>query len=164
MFRSSFISGFPGETETHHEQLVSFLEAAQLDWAGFFAYSREDGTAAAPLDGEVDVTVVRERLRELAEVQEPITVTSRVALIGSTIDVLVDGVDEDGAAVGRSFREAPEIDGVVRISSAGLVRAGEIVTAEVRDVEGPDVEAIAIPVGAIPVGAIPVGAAQSGRS
>jgi ribosomal protein S12 methylthiotransferase len=143
-FRSSFISGFPGETEDHHEQVLEFLRAAQLDWAGFFAYSREDGTAAATLDGALDVVVVRERLRELAETQEPITAAARLALLGSTIEVLLDGVDDDGRAVGRSYREAPEIDGVVRIVGADFARPGALVRAEVVDVEGPDVEATPI--------------------
>lgn len=158
-FRSSFISGFPGETEADHDQLVAFLEAAQLDWAGFFAYSREDGTAAADLDGVIDDTVVRERLRDLAETQEPITNAARAALLGASIEVLVDSVSdpplEDVAtgagwpgatqrrtAYGRSAREAPEIDGVIRWSDPGAARPGEIVTVEVVDVEGPDLDAI----------------------
>ncbi len=143
VFRSSFISGFPGETEDHHEQLLRFLEAAQLDWAGFFAYSSEAGTTAAELDGAVDDSVIRERLRELAATQEPITAAARIAIIGSTIEVLVDGVDEDGIAVGRSYREAPEIDGVVRLADADFVRSGAAVVAIVTDVEGPDLDATA---------------------
>jgi ribosomal protein S12 methylthiotransferase len=150
VFRSSFISGFPGETETHHQQLLDFLDRAQLDWAGFFAYSREDGTAAASLDGEVPIAVVRERLRELAEVQEPITAAARLALIGTSVEVLVDSVDGN-RAVGRTFREAPEIDGVVRIVADGhsrefFVRPGAVVAAEVVDVEGPDLEVVPVAV------------------
>jgi tRNA A37 methylthiotransferase MiaB len=149
VFRSSFISGFPGETEAQHQTLLDFLDVAQLDWAGFFAYSREDGTAAADLDGVVDPSVGRERLRELAEVQEPITAAARAALVGSTIEVLVDGVDDDGVAVGRSHREAPEIDGVVRIvrdaeSEPYVVRPGALVMVEVVDVEGPDLDAVPV--------------------
>lgn len=139
-FRSSFISGFPGETEDQHETLLAFLEAAQLDWAGFFAYSREDGTAAATLDGAVDDHVVRARLRELADVQEPITAAARAALVGSVLDVLVDGVDEDGLLIGRTVHEAPEIDGVVRIDGADHARPGAIVPVEIVDCEGPDLE------------------------
>lgn len=149
VFRSSFISGFPGETEAMHEELLEFLDAAQLDWAGFFAYSQEDGTTAAALDGTIDSGVIRERLSELHGVQEPITAAARAALIGSTIEVLVDGHDEDGDGfVGRSHRETPEIDGIVRIArpsgdAASLV--GSIIAVAVIDCEGPDLFAEAVP-------------------
>jgi len=141
-FRSSFIVGFPGETEADHEQLLEFLERAQLDWAGFFPFSREDGTAAADLTDTVPDDLVAERLRECAEVQEPITNGARAALVGQTLDVLVDGV-EDGVVVGRTHREAPEIDGVVRLT-ADFARPGAIVRARVTDFEGPDLEAVAL--------------------
>ena len=72
-FRSSFIVGYPGETEEDHDQLLAFLEAAQLDWAGFFAYSREDGTYAAGLADVVDEELVAARLRECGELQDAIT-------------------------------------------------------------------------------------------
>ena len=144
-FRSSFISGFPGETEEMHDELLEFLAAAQLDWAGFFAYSAEDGTAAASLDGVVDDGVVRERLAELATVQDPITAAARSALIGTQIDVLVDGADDTGTH-GRTFREAPEIDGVVVLDT--VVPVGTTVQAVVIDVEGPDLHATPVSNGA----------------
>jgi ribosomal protein S12 methylthiotransferase len=145
-FRSSFIVGFPGETETDHDRLLAFLAEARLDWAGFFAFSREDGTAAATMDGMIDEQLVRERLGECAEIQDPITNASRLALVGETIDVLIDGLDEDGALVGRTHREAPEIDGVVRLAADPLdpglfARPGAIVRATVSGVIGPDLEA-----------------------
>jgi ribosomal protein S12 methylthiotransferase len=143
VFRSSFIVGFPGETEADHDVLLRFLEQAQLDWAGFFAFSREDGTAAAELDGMVADSLVAERLRECSEVQEPMTAAARAALVGSDIEVLVDGVDEDGSFVGRSYREAPEIDGVIRLDGDGDVfaRPGALITATVSGFEGPDLDA-----------------------
>jgi ribosomal protein S12 methylthiotransferase len=144
VFRSSFICGFPGETEAQHDELLSFLTAAQLDWAGFFPFSREDGTAAADLDGEVPDDVIREWLRECAEVQDPITTGQRLALVGAEVDVLVDGEDA-GVAVGRTHREAPEIDGVVRlVGGADVARAGAFVRARVIDVEGPDLDAVVV--------------------
>jgi ribosomal protein S12 methylthiotransferase len=145
-FRSSFICGFPGETESQHDELLAFLADAHLDWAGFFAFSREDGTAAAGLDGQVPAEVITEWLRDCADVQEPITTAQRLALVGSEIDVLVDGRDgeRDGEfVVGRSFREAPEIDGVVRAD--GDAQPGDIVRARVTDVEGPDLDAVVVP-------------------
>jgi ribosomal protein S12 methylthiotransferase len=142
-FRSSFIVGFPGETEADHESLLGFLDEARLDWAGFFAFSREDGTAAADLGGMVADSLVTERLRECSEVQEPITAAARSALVGRDIDVLVDGFDDDDVMVGRTHREAPEIDGVVRLVGGGelFARPGAIVRATVCGVEGPDLDA-----------------------
>jgi ribosomal protein S12 methylthiotransferase len=140
VFRSSFICGFPGESEAQHDELLDFLAAARLDWAGFFAFSREDGTAAAELAGEVPGETVDAWLRDCAEVQEPITNASRLDLVGRTIEVLVDGNDDlTGMPVGRSFREAPEIDGVIRLN--GDAKWGDLVTALVTDVEGPDLDA-----------------------
>ena len=133
-FRSSFIVGYPGETEADHDRLLDFLAEAQLDWAGFFPFSREEGTYAAGLDGAVDEGLVAERLRELGELQDAITAGRRAALIGSTVDVLVD---EPG--VGRSHREAPEIDGVVSLPPELLT--GSFVTVTVTGAAGPDLEA-----------------------
>jgi ribosomal protein S12 methylthiotransferase len=142
-FRSSFIVGFPGETETDHEALLSFLAEARLDWAGFFPFSREDGTVAADLPDVVHEALVHERLRECSEVQEPITAAARAALVGCDVDVLVDGLDDDGETiVGRTYREAPEIDGVVRLAGVDVyARPGAIVRATVSGVEGPDLDA-----------------------
>jgi ribosomal protein S12 methylthiotransferase len=140
-FRSSFIVGFPGETEADHETLLEFLTAARLDWAGFFPFSREDGTAAANMDGAIGDTLVHERLRECAEVQDPITTAQRAALIGREVEVLIDAVD-DGDCIGRTYREAPEIDGIVRIVGEEIfARPGALVRATVCGIEGPDVEA-----------------------
>ncbi len=130
-FRSNFIVGYPGETEADHDQLLRFVEEAQLDWCGFFAYSREEGTLAASLDGSVSAGLVAERLAELGELQDGITAARRDALIGSAVEVLVD---RPGA--GRSHREAPEIDGVVLVDAA--LPAGEFATVEVVGALGPD--------------------------
>jgi ribosomal protein S12 methylthiotransferase len=143
VFRSSFIVGFPGETEADHEALLSFLADVRLDWAGFFAFSREDGTAAAGLADVVPEALVHERLRECDEVQEPISDGARAALVGYEVDVLVDGFDDDGETlVGRTYREAPEIDGVVRLAGADVfARPGAVVRAVVSGAEGPDLDA-----------------------
>ena len=133
-FRSSFIVGYPGETEDDHDLLLRFLEDAQLDWAGFFAYSAEEGTYATGLDGVVEGAIVAERMRELAELQDAITIGRREALIGTKVDVLVD---EPG--VGRSHREAPEIDGVVNLTSR--LAAGTFATVMVTGAAGVDLEA-----------------------
>jgi len=143
-FRSSFIVGFPGENEDHHEALLSFLAAADLDWAGFFPFSREEGTAAAAMDGEVPTGLMEERLRECSDVQEPITLARRDALVRARaeLEVLVDGATGDGDGVtGRTHREAPEIDGVVRLPATSA-EPGTIVRARAAVVDGLDVVAV----------------------
>lgn len=108
--RSSFIVGYPGESEEDHEALLEFLEDAQLDWAGFFAFSNEEGTHAANLPGHVPSHVVAERLGECQELQDQITARRRLRLVGDKTRVLVDR-----PGVARSHREAPEIDGIVAV-------------------------------------------------
>ncbi len=139
--RSSFILGYPGETEADHDELLSFLGEAQLDWGGFFTFSLEEGTLAASLPLQVPEELALERLLECSELQETITARRRVELVGSDVEVLVD---EPGMA--RSYREAPAIDGVVRVPS--FVPAGEILTVRVLDAEGPDLIAEPWSVGA----------------
>src|SRR4051812_17058938 len=139
-FRSSFIVGFPGETEDDHDALLAFLRNAALDWAGFFPFSPEDGTAAVGLEGVAAPGTRGERWREWGEVPEPITQAARDALVGTRVEVLVDEVTEDGL-VGRTPREAPEIDGVVRVAGADA-RPGAMVTAEVTGAIGPDLDAV----------------------
>jgi ribosomal protein S12 methylthiotransferase len=133
-FRSSFIVGYPGETEEDHDVLLRFVEDAQLDWAGFFSYSKEDGTYAADLDGAVDPHLVGERLLELSELQDRITAVRRSDLVGEVVEVLVD---EPG--VGRSHREAPEIDGIITVPS--YLPAGRFAKVTITGAAGPDLEA-----------------------
>ena len=133
-FRSNFIVGYPGETEDDHDALLDFVEQAQLDWCGFFAYSPEAGTYAMELDGEVDTGLRDERLAELRELQDDITGAKRDLLVGSEVRVLVD---EPG--IGRSHREAPEIDGVIVVPDT--LEVGEFHDLTVTATMGPDVEA-----------------------
>ncbi|NOX28886.1 MAG: 30S ribosomal protein S12 methylthiotransferase RimO [Actinobacteria bacterium] len=133
-FRSNFIVGYPGETEDDHQQLLRFVEAAQLDWCGFFTYSAEEGTYAADLDGAVPFDLMQERLRELTEIQDRITASRRVDLIGSELTVLVDE-----AGVGRSHREAPEIDGIITIPRS--LEPGTFHRVGIVDSMGPDLHA-----------------------
>jgi ribosomal protein S12 methylthiotransferase len=135
-FRSSFILGYPGETERDHDLLLEFLEAAQLDWAGFFPFSREDGTHAAGLDEQVATGLALERLRECAELQDAITAAKRDALIGATRRVLVDAPGR-----GRTVHEAPEIDGIVYLPTH--LRVGSLVDVTITGAEGPDLHAVA---------------------
>ena len=132
--RSSFIVGYPGETEEDHDALLAFVEEAQLDWATFFAYSAEEGTYAAGLDGVVPESLMRDRMAELSEVQDAITVQRRRELVGRRVHLLIDA-----PGVGRSHREAPEIDGVVEVPAEEPV--GRIDWYEVTEAAGPDLVA-----------------------
>ena len=138
--RSSFILGYPGETEEDHDRLLAFLAGARLDWAGFFLFSEEPGTRAAsePADAQVPAELAMERLRECAEVQDAITAERRAALVGDKVQVLVDRPGE-----GRSYREAPEIDGVVHVPSCLAV--GKTHDVVVTGAAGPDLWAEACP-------------------
>jgi ribosomal protein S12 methylthiotransferase len=109
-FRSSFILGYPGETEEDQRRLVGFLEEAQLDWAGFFTFSAEEGTPALTMGDQVPSSLALERLAECSELQDAITSRRRDALVGQTRTVLVDS---PGNA--RSVHEAPEIDGIIAV-------------------------------------------------
>jgi ribosomal protein S12 methylthiotransferase len=134
-FRSNFIVGYPGETEADHDLLLRFVEAAQLDWCGFFAYSPEEGTYAVTLDRPVDRALVNERLAELRELQDGITAARRDEMIGRELRVLVDS-----RGVARSPAEAPEIDGIVHVGHD--VPVGGFVTVEIVDALGPDLVAV----------------------
>ncbi|HEX8804115.1 MAG TPA: 30S ribosomal protein S12 methylthiotransferase RimO [Acidimicrobiales bacterium] len=134
-FRSSFIVGYPGETEDDHDLLLDFVARAELDWAGFFAYSEEAGTYAAGLGGAVPAGLVADRLAELRELQDAITAAGRDRLIGSVVEVLVDA-----PGVARSHREAPEIDGIVAVPDDLAV--GAFVKVRVTGAAGPDLDAV----------------------
>ncbi len=130
-FRSNFIVGYPGETEHDHDLLLAFVAEARLDWCGFFAYSREDGTYAADLDAAVPRGLMAERLAELRELQDGITAARRDELVGEVVEVLVDA-----PGVARSHREAPEIDGIITVPEHLAV--GSMVRVRITDAEGPD--------------------------
>lgn len=136
-FRSNFIVGYPGETEEDHDQLLAFVKEAKLDWCGFFAFSPEEGTHALNLPDHVEFDLMNQRLAELREIQDQITAESRDALLGETIQVLVD---EPGIA--RSSREAPEIDGVVQVPDH--LEVGRFHTVHVEQVFGPDLIAVEV--------------------
>jgi ribosomal protein S12 methylthiotransferase len=130
-FRSNFIVGYPGETEADHDALLDFVAEARVDWCGFFAYSSEDGTYAAGLDGAVAPELMAERLAELRELQDAITASRRDELLGATVDVLVDAPGQ-----ARTHREAPEIDGIVTVPADRP--AGTVARVVVTDALGPD--------------------------
>ncbi len=132
--RSNFIVGYPGETEDDHDELLTFVKENQIDWCGFFIYSREEGTYAATLEDAVPKELALERLQELNELQDNITAAKRDSLIGSQIEVLVDS-----KGIARSFREAPEIDGVILVPDH--LKVGSFSTVTVVEATGTDLVA-----------------------
>jgi ribosomal protein S12 methylthiotransferase len=145
-FRSSFIVGYPGETEADHDHLLAWLDEAQLDWVGFFPFSNEAGTYAADLSDQVPDDLVTERIRECTELQDSITAARRDELIGSTVTVLVDAPGE-----ARSYREAPEIDGIVTVPDH--LEPGTFAEVTITGADGPDLIAVsdgsAVPSGSL---------------
>ncbi len=136
--RSSFIVGFPGETDEDVDALADFLADVQLDWAGFFPYSAEPGTPAAAMGEQVPRDLTMERLRHLSGLQEEITEARNASLIAATDTVLVDQVEDD-VPIARSHRQAPEIDGVIRLDTGSV---GDWLEVEYIGVFGPDMEAV----------------------
>jgi ribosomal protein S12 methylthiotransferase len=149
-FRSSFILGYPGETEQDHDELLAFLEEAQLDWAGFFLFSPEEGTHAVGLPDQVPAELAAERLRECSELQDAITARRRDLLVGTSRQVLVDT-----PGVARTVHEAPEIDGVVHVPATLAV--GDLV--EVVIVASLGTDLVGEPTG---MAAGPLGAPRAG--
>ena len=135
--RSTFIAGFPGETEDDFELLLSFLREAELDRVGCFAYSPVEGATANALPGAVPEEVKQERVARLMELQEEISAAKLERKIGQTVTVLVDEVDEEGA-VARSAADAPEIDGLVYIEGAGNLKPGDFAEVEITDADAHD--------------------------
>jgi ribosomal protein S12 methylthiotransferase len=130
--RSTFIVGFPGETEEEFEELLDFLEEAQLDRVGAFMYSPVEGAVANELPDHIPPEVQEERLGRLMQLQAEISAERLKRKIGKTMQVLIDEVDEEGA-IARSAADAPEIDGVVYINDGQELEVGQFVNVRITD-------------------------------
>ena len=141
VIRSTFIAGFPGETEEEFQYLLDFLDEAQIDRAGCFAYSPVDGATANALDNPVPAAIREERRAQFMAKAEAISVKRLTKKIGKRIQVLIDRVDESGG-IGRTAGDAPEIDGLVRVlppsKPSKRYRAGEIIKVTVISSQGHD--------------------------
>ncbi|QWT21126.1 30S ribosomal protein S12 methylthiotransferase RimO [Bacillus sp. NP157] len=135
--RSTFIVGFPGETDAEFNELLDFLRAAELDRVGAFAYSPVDGAKANELPGQVDEELKEDRLEQFMAVQAEISAAKLQRKVGKTVKVLVDEIDADGAW-GRSSADAPEIDGAVRIDDGQLLKPGQFVDVIVEEADAHD--------------------------
>lgn len=148
--RSTFIAGFPGETEEEFEHLLNFLREAEIDRAGCFAYSDVDGAQANALSGMLPIEVRQERQARFMAVAEEVSIRKLQRRIGSTMQVLVDSAPAGGrkGGVGRSYADAPEIDGVVHLlppeKISKVLRVGEFTKARIVSTQGHDLVAVPI--------------------
>jgi len=134
--RTTFIVGFPGESEADFAELLAFVKAFRFDAAGVFEYSKEAGTPAAALAGQVPAATAAERREALMLAQQAIALAANAASVGEAVEVLVDGVDSRGRCVGRHAGQAPEVDGVCYLTDprpAGTMVRAEIVGSEDYD-------------------------------
>lgn len=130
--RTTLITGFPGETEEDHENLKSFVENVRFDRLGVFTYSPEEGTPAAKMAEQVPEELKEKRRDELMLLQQKISEEKTGDMVGRTLEVLVEGrIPEEGVYVGRTYRDAPEVDGYIFLNSEEEIISGDFVTAEV---------------------------------
>ena len=131
--RTTFITGFPGETEDDFEELLSFAENTGFERLGVFTYSQEEGTPAAEMEDQVDEEVKAQRRDAIMRAQLGISLKSNQAKIGKTLTVLVEEKDEDGSYIGRTVWDAPEIDNAVLFTSDRNLTPGEFTDVEITD-------------------------------
>lgn len=126
VIRTTFIVGFPGETDADFEELKEFVEQQRFENAGVFAYSQEEGTVAGAMTNQIPDEIKQERYHELMALQAQISEEIHKNTEGQTLEVLVEGIEEDGSGLhyGRSYREAPDIDGLVFIENPGDIKPG----------------------------------------
>ena len=141
VIRSSFIVGFPGETDSQYTTLRNFVEKQRFDKVGIFSYSREEGTPACDMPNQVDENIMQERYHDLMSLQSKISETINIEMEGKVLDVLIEGRDdEQHMAYGRSYREAPDVDGQVFIEGDDISQPGDIV--KVRILQGFDYDVV----------------------
>lgn len=128
--RSTFIAGYPGETEEQFEALCDFVEEADLDYVGVFAYSQEEGTRAAKMDCQIDEETKQQRAQTLRDIADSLSTARVSSRIGSRMDVLVLGREEDGQLYGRAKCQAPDVDGVVYLEQG---EPGEVVSVMIEN-------------------------------
>jgi ribosomal protein S12 methylthiotransferase len=150
VLRTTFITGYPGETEQEFQELYDWVEEVEFDRVGVFTYSEEEGTAAAEMDDQVPEEVKIERRNALMELQQQISLKKNREWIGYTTDVIVDGISEEHELVfeGRHYGQAPDIDGKVYLSfdfGGDMPTAGDMVEVEINDATPYDLRGVVIP-------------------
>ncbi len=131
--RSTFITGFPGETDEEFKELLHFVKEAKIDNLGVFTYSAEDGTVAAEMPDQIDPEISQKRANKIMALQKKLVSASLKAKRGETVDVIIEGKQRNGKYYGRSYREAPEIDGIMYINSERELKKGDIVRMKITN-------------------------------
>lgn len=133
--RTSLIAGFPGETQEEHEALMAFLDEQELDRVGVFTYSREDGTPAAAFENQIDEETATQWRGEIMELQQEISLDKNEIFVGKTMQVIVEGYSsDDDVYVGRTYRDAPGVDGLVFVNCNYELMSGQIVDVRIDEV------------------------------
>ena len=133
--RTSLIAGFPGETQEEHEALMAFLDEQELDRVGVFTYSREDGTPAATFENQIDEETATQWRNEIMELQQEISLDKNETFVGKIIQVIVEGYSsDDDVYVGRTYRDAPGVDGLVFVNCDYELMSGQIVDVRIDEV------------------------------
>lgn len=129
--RTTFIVGYPGETEEDFEELCDFVKEMKLDKVGVFEFSKEKNTKAYSLKPQVPAKIKKQRHKKLMEIQQNVSKEINEKLIGQNIDCIIEAISETGEVVGRTYKDAPEVDGLVYINTTNPVNPGDIITAKV---------------------------------
>lgn len=130
--RTTLITGFPGETQEDHEQMMEFVDSMEFDRLGVFTYSPEEGTPAAEMDNQIDEEVKEQWRDEVMELQQEVSLDKSADMVGKTIEVMIEGkISDDEAYVGRSYKDAPNVDGFVFVNTTANLMSGAIVHVEI---------------------------------
>lgn len=133
--RTSLIAGFPGETQEDHEALMAFLDEQELDRVGAFTYSREDGTPAATFENQIDEETAEQWRNEIMELQQEISLDKNETFVGKIMQVIIEGYSsDDDVYVGRTYRDAPGVDGLVFVNCDYELMSGQIVDVRINEV------------------------------
>ena len=133
--RTSLIAGFPGETQEEHEALMAFLDEQELDRVGVFTYSREDGTPAATFENQIDEETAEQWRNEIMELQQEISLDKNETFVGKIMQVIIEGYSsDDDVYVGRTYRDAPGVDGLVFVNCDYELMTGQIVDVRINEV------------------------------
>ena len=131
--RTTLITGFPGETAEDFGQLLDFVNTAEFDRLGVFSYSKEEGTPAAIMEDQIDENIKEERKNQIMQAQQKISFEKNQKILGKTLKVLVEEIEEEGIYTGRSCKDAPEIDGLVYIHTNISHNSGDFVNVKIKD-------------------------------
>lgn len=135
VIRTSLIAGFPGETQEEHEALMAFLDEQELDRVGVFTYSREDGTPAATFENQIDEETAEQWRNEIMELQQEISLDKNETFVGKIMQVIIEGYSsDDDVYVGRTYRDAPGVDGLVFVNCDYELMSGQIVDVRINEV------------------------------